>query len=163
MHDPKIRKILAPVDFSEITGAVIGHGLFLAKTFDAQLTILHVVHLPPLAEATTWLTPVISSNVEKDIRTQVWSGVEEKLDEISDQCGEQCSNVEALVRDGVPFEEIIAVAKERETDLIVLGTHGRTGFTQTIIGSVAERVVRRAPCSVFCINPSVVETLESDE
>jgi len=156
MKNPEIKKILVAIDFSEITGAVISHGIYLAKAFDAQLKLLHVVHVPSLSEATSWMTPTISSNVERDIRTQVHSAVEAKLNEISDECGESCRGIEAIIREGVPFEQIIECAEAQEVDLIVLGTHGRTGLTHTIIGSVAERVVRRAPCSVFCINPLAI-------
>jgi universal stress protein A len=160
MHEPKIKRILAAVDFSEITGAVVGHGLYLARVFGAELKLVHVVHIPPFAEATTWMPPVISSAAEQDLREEITAGVEKKLNEISDQCGESCPQVEAIIREGIPFQEIIDCAKELECDLIVLGTHGRTGFARAIIGSVAERVVRAAPCSVFCINPSVIEKLK---
>ena len=57
------------------------------------------------------------------------------------------------VRTGVPFLEIIRYAKELEIDLIVLGTHGRTGLAHVLLGSVAERVVRKSPCPVLTVHP----------
>ena len=62
-----------------------------------------------------------------------------------------CINVEVLIRVGVPFEEILKAAHDKEVDLIVMGTHGRTGITHMVIGSVAENVIRKAPCPVLCI------------
>jgi universal stress protein A len=160
MHEPKIKRILVAVDFSEITGAVVGHGLYLAKAFGAELKLLHVVHIPPFAEATTWMLPVISTTTDQNLREEIAAGVEKELTKISDQCAEACPNVEAIIREGIPFQEIIDCAKEIKADLIILGTHGRTGLSRAIIGSVAERVVRTASCSVFCINPSVMEKFE---
>jgi len=153
MKDPRIERILVPVDFSEITDAVIEHACYLARSFDAEMALLHVVHVPPLAEASTWLDPVISPSVEQDLRKQMKAGAEEKLKQMARECGGSGKEPEVIIREGIPFDEIIKLASERHMELIVMGTHGHTGLTHLIIGSVAERVVRRAPCSVFCINP----------
>ena len=150
MNDPKIEKILAAVDFSEMTEAVIGHARFLARAFDAELKLLHVVSVPPLSEATTWLTPVISASLEDDIRGQIMKGVEEKLGEISTSCGEDCRGVEAIIREGVPFEKIIETANELDIDLIVVGTHGRHGV-RLLLGSTANAILHGTPCDVHAV------------
>ena len=74
-----------------------------------------------------------------------------RLDALAGQCQEAGVEAEVILREGVPFAEILKAAEDAPIDLIVLGSHGRTGLSHFLIGSVAERVVRRARCSVFCI------------
>jgi len=155
MEAPRIDRILVPVDFSEMTGAVIDNACFLANKFEASLTLLHVVHVPPLAEASTWLDPVVSPSVEQDIRVQMEEGAKKQLEGMKEKCSNSGLRVDYAIKVGEPFDEIVRMAGELDSDLIVMGTHGRSGFSHLIIGSVAERVLRRAPCSVFCINPRV--------
>ena len=151
MNTPVIKRILVPVDFSEITGSVIEHGIFLTRLLQAEMIIMHVVHVPPIAEASTWLDPVISPSVEQDIGRQMKAAARARLDGLAGQCREAGVEAEVILREGVPFAEILKAAEDAPIDLIVLGSHGRTGLSHFLIGSVAERVVRRARRSVFCI------------
>ena len=86
MDTMNIKKILVPLDFSEISEAVIRHALYLAKQLEAELTLLHVVHIPALAEAGTWLDPVISPNIEQDIRRQMVTTSEDQLAGMASRC-----------------------------------------------------------------------------
>ncbi len=153
MKTPDIKSILVPVDFSEMTGKILEYAEFLAHKFEADLAVLHVVHVPSLAEAGSWMDPIISPSVEKDIREQMTKGAGLQLDKILSGIDNNDRKIFKVVKEGLPFEQIVKYAGENDIDLIVMGTHGRTGLSHLIIGSVAERVVRRAPCSVFCINP----------
>ena len=143
----EIRHILAPTDYSEFSKQAIEYAFALAQTFGAKLTLLHVIEaLPPYigfipqGEATTVL-----ENLERqaclDLAKLVPKAEDAKV-EIT------CQAVT-----GTPYLKIIEVANAMRTDVIVMATHGRTGFNHFVMGSVAERVVRAAPCSVLTMRP----------
>lgn len=159
MTEPGINRILVPVDFSDMTDKVLDYAGFLARTFDAALTILYVLHVPHFTEASTWLEPVISPSVEQDVTRQLESTVEKKIEDLAAKCRDKGLPVEARIKNGVPFAEILAAAEEDAADMIVMGSQGRTGISHFLVGSVAERVMRRARCSVLVVKPS----LENEE
>jgi nucleotide-binding universal stress UspA family protein len=78
---------------------------------------------------------------------------QEELDRLEVPGAEQVRQVVREVQSGPPFVEIVRYAKEHDVDLIVMGTHGRTGIAHALIGSVAEKVVRKAPCPVLTVRP----------
>lgn len=160
MNTPTIKSILVPVDFSEITMSVVEHAVYFARLLEARLFLHHVVYVPPLAEAGTWLDPGISPSVELDIVSQMKKTAEDKLKELAQECGRQDINAEAIISEGVPFAEILKCAEDRKIDLIVVGSHGRTGITYLLMGSVASRVVSRAKCSVYCVKTQENESEE---
>jgi nucleotide-binding universal stress UspA family protein len=153
VNDPRIEHILVPVDFLDMTDQAIEHGAFLARKFGASLTLLHVVHVPAIAEAGTWLDPVITPGIEQSMKEQMASLARKKLEELAGKCAGQGVEAGTAVREGAPSDEIIGMAEEEGVDLIVMGSQGRTGISHFLVGSVAERVVRRAPCNVLCIKP----------
>ena len=153
MDEPTIKRILVPVDFLDMTSEVVEYAAYLAGRFEARLTLLHVVHVPPLSEASTWLDPVISPSIEQDVRAQMKKTATEKLGELAGKCRERGLEADPAIKEGPPVEEILAQAEAIGTDLIVMGTQGRTGLSHILVGSVAERVVRRANCNVLCIKP----------
>lgn len=146
MEDVEIGKILCPVDFSESSQYALRYAIDLARQFDAQLTLLHVVEVPFLPSYAMAGVPDLSLPLE-----QIEEGAREGLQELVERCRGKWPKVEGELRTGTAFVEIIGYAKETETDMIVMGTHGRTGLSHIIIGSVAEKVVRKAPCPVLSI------------
>jgi len=146
----KIERILFPTDFSECAEHAQQYATELAKRFETKLYLMHVLdtriygHLEPFAN-TVWSIYDAKEQAAKSIT------------EIVPEKERKALQVESLVREGTPFVEIIKFAKEAEIDLIVLGTHGRTGLTHMLIGSVAEKVVRKAPCPVLTIRPDNVD------
>jgi len=146
----KLRHILCPVDFSTYSDHAMCYAAALAGKFGAELTLLHVVApvvaaLPGEA-ALQDMVQVRSEEIEAACR--------ERLEKTVGDLTAQGLQVQCRVLNGVPYLEIIRFARDSGTDLIVLGTHGRTGITQLLIGSVAERVVRKAPCPVLTVkNP----------
>jgi len=136
-----MQHLLVPVDFSEPADTALTYAMALAGKLGARLTLVHVIHLAPLgvAEGGTVL-PYLEA-----IEAQAQEGMEEYRAKV--QAAEL--NVDVVITHGVPFQSIIEVAKERQVDLIVMGTHGRTGVSHVLLGSVAERVVRLAPCPVL--------------
>mgnify|MGYP003288102568 CR=1 FL=1 len=145
----KIRLILAPTDFSEFSKRVLRSALELAQTFEAKLSLLNVVEPPP--SPIEGLVPsTLGANFLDDLERQASHALAAVLPEA------QSTKVEVVRRVvvGIPYRKIIEVAAEEQADLIVMATHGRTGLSHLVMGSVAERVVRTAPCPVLTIRPA---------
>lgn len=142
----KVERILFPTDFSEGSAEALVYAVDLAKRYDAQLHILHVVY--DFAKATGSHVPHVSADeLYKEMNT--WA-----IKEIERCCLEEIRelpNVQKTVIEGVPYEEIIKFAEKEKSDMIVIGTYGRSGLERFIFGSTAERVVRRAPCAVLTV------------
>ena len=146
----KFEHILCPTDFSEPAKKALEYACELTTQYGAELHLLHV--LPDPVAALTAYGPVVSAipaDWEENMRTQV----NQQLADALDQKWEQGKKVHRAVSEGVPHAEIIRYAKDHAIDLIVMGTHGRTGFNHFIMGSEAEKVVRQAPCPVLTIAP----------
>lgn len=143
----ELKRILVPTDFSDESNHSLRYGVTLAEQFGAQLHLLHVVQeiLPTIPEPGMAVLPTeeIMRNLEQGAR----DGLERAIPaEVADRL-----TVLRVARHGVPFHEICRYAKEESIDVIVLGTHGRTGLAHFLLGSVAERVVRSAPCPVLTV------------
>ncbi len=146
MHDVRIEKILCSVDFSDCSGHALQYALDFAREFEAKLILLHVVEIPFVPSYAMAGVPDLSLPVD-----QLEAGARERLDQLVRECREEHADVEGSVRTGTAFVEIIDAAREAGADLIVMGTHGRTGLRQLLIGSVAEKVVRKSPCPVLTV------------
>jgi nucleotide-binding universal stress UspA family protein len=141
----KLECILVPTDFSDYSQQAIVYACELAKRFGAKLQLLHVV--PPPALPMPYVAPVSEEMLHLD------EAAERELDAWKVPALEQMAQVERVVRTGVPFVEIVRHAKDNDVDLIVIGTHGRTGLAHALLGSVAEKVVRKATCPVLTVRP----------
>jgi nucleotide-binding universal stress UspA family protein len=141
-----VRKILFPTDFSEPSEAAWAFALSFAKEFGAVVVLLHVVPEPPrLAEAYEMgYTPERFIKAATEEANRLMADMQAKA-------ADWKVTLLPRIRQGVEFREIIAAAREEEADLIVMGTHGRTGLAHALIGSVAEKVVRKAPCPVLTV------------
>lgn len=146
MEDIKIARIVCPVDYSEYSDYGLDYALHLAQTFKADLLLLHVVEIPLMPSYPITGMPGLGMPVEELER-----GANERMDEMVAHCKEGHQATEGTVRTGTPFLEIINFARENEADMIVMGTHGRTGLQHMLIGSVAEKVVRKSPCPVLTV------------
>ena len=137
--------VLVPIDFSAYADHALDYAIRLASTLDAQLTLLHVMQ--PLLMAGVDMGVALPATYLQEVEAEVQSSMEEALARVTAAglSGEQ------VVLYGVPFQEIVDIAKARQVDLIVMGTHGRTGLMYVLLGSVAEKVVRIAPCSVLVV------------
>jgi universal stress protein A len=145
----EIHQILAPTDFSELSKQAVARAYELAQTFGAKLVLLHVVELPaypvevflPSAEGTTLL-----DDLERQARLD--------LAQLLPQAQNAKVEIACQTVVGTPYLKILEVAAAERVDLIVIATHGRTGLSHLVVGSVAERVVRMAPCPVLTIRPA---------
>jgi universal stress protein A len=138
-----ISLILVPVDFSPHAERALDYAIMLAGKLPARLLLLHVIHTFPLG--VTEMGPTLPQAYLQGIESEVRQSLE-KYQQRLDEAG---LAGETTITYGVPFEEIAQFAKTRQVDLIVIGTHGRTGLEHLFLGSVAEKVVRFAPCPVL--------------
>lgn len=153
MATPKIQTILVPTDFSEPTRDQLDYSVWLAQTVRARLILLHVLQTMPLAEAVNWLDGVAPPTGEAALWEQVKHASEQQMGRLKELYAAAGVEITTRVKEGVPFVEIIRTAEQEQADLIVMGSHGRTGVRHLLIGSVAERVVRKAACPVLVLKP----------
>lgn len=142
----KVEKILFPTDFSEGSFHALPYAVDLTKHYNARLYILHVVY--DVFKATDTHIPHISAD-ELYVEISEWANKE-----IDTCCIEEIrglSNVEKIVLKGIPHEEIMKYAAEKQIDMIIIGTYGKKGLERFIFGSTAEKVVRNAPCPVMTV------------
>ncbi|SRR5579871_307047 len=138
-------KILCPVSFDANSNAALDLARELARSRGGVIHLLHVVPAPPMAGAPIALEPF--AQTEHDARI--------KLQDLARRHLEGKVKYEVMARSGDPGKVVIAVARQIGADSIVMATHGRTGIGHLILGSVAERVVREAPCPVLTMRGPV--------
>jgi universal stress protein A len=143
----KLQRILLPTDFSEYSAAARMYACAFAQQFGAELHVLHVIQdLAPLVpEPGAALAPPIDYLRELELNANAM------LERVIDANWAVGKSIVKVVRQGPPFLEIVRYAQEANIDLIVLGTHGRGGLAHMLLGSVAEKVVRKAPCPVLTV------------
>jgi nucleotide-binding universal stress UspA family protein len=142
----QIKTILFPTDFSQGARAAMDHALSLARDYKAKLILLYVIQDISIAE---WYIPSSLSvtDLVEDMQKSAWK----EMDKWAEEIATAVPSVEKLVVRGVPFVEIIRTAKEHNVDLLVIGTHGRTGIDHMLFGSTAEKVVRKSSCPVLTV------------
>jgi len=141
-----LKKILVPVDFSPLSKKAVRYATRLAQQFGAELTLFHVVEpeIPPAFDGLMIAAPAVSTGT-----SSVCAGQMKTL--VSSVRNAGIARVGSTLRCGLASIEIVDAAKELDVDLIVIATHGYTGWKHFAIGSTAERVVRAAPCPVLVV------------
>ncbi|HEX8476409.1 MAG TPA: universal stress protein [Pyrinomonadaceae bacterium] len=147
-----IRSILVPTDFSECAARAVPAAAALARQFKARVICVHVVE--PVVPAVGW-TPVAEPLPTADISEHLEDSAASELPKVSEQEEFAGLDVEDLIVHGAAASEIVRLAKEREVDLIVISSHGRTGLGRMLFGSTAESVTRHAHCPVLVVKPPV--------
>jgi nucleotide-binding universal stress UspA family protein len=145
---PDAQTIVVATDFSESCDAAIPHAFRLAKDRGARVVMVHVIdaRLTPNPLYAHYY-PIPTPEQMRAAEAQAAEALRERIpDELRDS-----ARVELLVGHGAPASEILRVASETKASLIVIATHGRTGLRRLALGSVAERVVREAPCPVLVV------------
>jgi nucleotide-binding universal stress UspA family protein len=147
-----LQKILVATDFSDPSNAALGYGRELARTFGATLTVVHVVddlmsRNYGIDGGMVLSDPALQRQLEADARRQVDNAVRREPFALLNASG-------LVLVSNSPSTAIVQCAHQCGSDLIVMGTHGRSGFAHLLMGSVAERVVQTAPCPVLTVrNP----------
>ena len=145
----KLKKILCPFDFSKNSQEAFQYAIHLmSKDDDATIYLAHVVDSrvfdyssPFYGQEPSVMKVALDQPTREQLENKLLAEVPEEIQ----------NRVETIILFGVPFHEIIMAARNMDIDLIVIGTHGRTGLAHMIIGSVAEKVVRKAPCPVLSV------------
>jgi len=143
-----ITRILVPMDFSEESSRAAEYALSLAAKLGASVELLHVVEDPIASGA--WGAEAYVVNVP-DLITELEADAKRRLASIKAGYEAHGVPIETSVVTGSPARTIVALAEGQECRLIVMGTHGRSGLSHMLLGSVAERVVRTAPCPVLTV------------
>lgn len=141
----RFKKILSPMGFDQNSLSALRVAIELAQEREASLCLLHVVPMPPGPEVA-----ISFGKMEAEVRIRLERLARQKVN------GKVRYEVEVTMGD--PGVEILQTAKKRGADLIVMATHGRKGLRHFVLGSVAERVVREAPCLVLTFNPGAAHT-----
>jgi len=148
-----IGRILVPVDFSEHADAVLEWALHLAEQHGSALVLLHVYHLP------VEFQQVEGAYLPAEFWTSVKNEARGSLERFGDRARARSIAVEEVVREGYPATVIVEEITRVGADLVVIGSHGHTGFRHLLLGSIAERVVQKAGCPVLTVKSG----LESEE
>jgi nucleotide-binding universal stress UspA family protein len=143
----RIRRILHPTDFSSASRPAFERALGLARDSRAELLILHVLApvIPVMGEG------YIPPQTYEAIDTAARKSAQKKLDALAARARKAGVRARPLLLEGTAHERIVSAAKAQRVDLIVMGTHGRSGLARLFIGSVASRVVSAAPCPVMTV------------
>lgn len=143
-----VKKILCPLDFSDFSLQALQDAAELAQHFGAELHVLHVIQvietaygLAPFPQTVSW----DMTTYKKAAR----SGAEQELRETLEKLKLPDIPIFSAVHDGQPADEIVEFARRNDIDLVVIPTHGRSGWRHVVFGSVAEKVVRLSPCRVL--------------
>jgi CPA2 family monovalent cation:H+ antiporter-2 len=144
----EVHRILCPVDLSDVSRHAIDHAVLLARWYHAAITALHVCNpvVIPSADFTfvgAGSVPMLTDDEMKEVRAQVARWFDSATD----------VDVDVLVESGPPAKRILENAESLPIDLIVMGTHGAGGFERLVLGSVAEKVLRKAMCPVLTVPP----------
>jgi nucleotide-binding universal stress UspA family protein len=150
-----IHRIIVPVDFSDASLDALRYSTGLARKLEASIMVVHVV---PIDYGWFGIGQEVSRDLDKTLQTQA----ADHLRQLVNRHIPSDRSVELEVRIGRPAEQIIDAAEESKSDLIVLSTHGRTGVDRLLMGSVAERVARLAPCPVFLVRSVPKSTRQTE-
>ena len=146
--DIMLKKILCPTDFSENSEYAMKYALTLTALSQAELELLNVVEPIAYPQSTELFEPVLD---EVELTMKMEAAYQKQLEDQVAALKEDYPKIIGKLVTGNTFLEIIQAARDDDVDMIVMGTHGRTGLAHVLIGSVAEKVVREAPCPVLTV------------
>jgi nucleotide-binding universal stress UspA family protein len=143
----RIRRILHPTDFSKASGAAFTKSVELAKANHAELVLLHVLAPPVPMMGEGYVPP----RVYQDLYASARAYGQKALDALGAKAKKAGVRAKTLLSDGMAHAQIVRAARSLRADMIVIGTHGRTGLAKLFLGSVAGRVVSTATCPVMTV------------
>ncbi|HVY32255.1 MAG TPA: universal stress protein [Polyangiaceae bacterium] len=139
------KHILVTTDFEPSSAEALDVAMSLAQAFDAKLTLLHVWELP--------IYPYMEFMLNSEVITSIEDRAVKRLDEAITKVRAVLPSANSMLKTGTPWGGIIDAINELEPDLVVMGTHGRRGFSHLMLGSVAEKVVQLSPTPVLTVRP----------
>ncbi len=142
----EIHSIIVPIDFLEHTDQIVEYAGYIAKKFNAKLHVIHAVEPPPSYAGYEY--PSIGSFDKEMLEL-----AEKMMQELIEKNQKFLAGCERKIMRGDIVDSIIDYAEDQKADLIIIGTHGRKGLSKMWLGSVAEQVIKRAPCPTLTCNP----------
>jgi nucleotide-binding universal stress UspA family protein len=144
-------KVLVPVDFSDCSRRAVDFAVQYVEKIPSELYLFHVFE--PV-RGNRFVGKDLLDKMETNLERMESMAVAELERMIADsETRKRLSNFQCRVGNGKPWEEILRMAANISADIIIMGTHGREGIERALVGSVAEKVVRRSPCTVVCVKP----------
>jgi len=144
-----IKNILLPTDFSELSLTAADYAIDLAIQYGAKVHMLNILEkTPPIL--TIRSLDLSEEKIIQSIENDAISNLESSVAKV--RKGKDVS-IQPVIRNGIDYQEIVKYSKDEKIDVIVIATHGRTGILHTLLGSVAEKVIRFAKCPVLVITP----------
>jgi universal stress protein A len=151
----KIQNILVPTDFTECSVKALSYALSFARQFGAEILLMHVVESVPVITQDAMLeSSMLSAAQHEESEKRLGRWQREAMPEVA---------VRTMTCDGMPWQRIVEVAREKNMDLIIAGTGERSGLARALLGSTAERIVRHAPCPVLVVREREHDFLVSAE
>ncbi|MDR5682494.1 MAG: universal stress protein [Armatimonadota bacterium] len=147
----KISRILVPTDFSEASSAALEWARTLQEAFGAEALVLHVIDTVAVAPAVPPLGPVPAAGADPQAVTEILQQVRRQAEGEIARVSAAFRHARTLLVDGTPGPKIVEVAAHERADVIVMGTHGRSGLARVLFGSVAEHVVRHSDVPVLTV------------
>jgi len=145
----QLKHILHPTDFSDNSSLSLKYACSLAIQYHAELHLLHVV------QDSGWMMPSVAMTFPEDYFHKQRQFAQEELATLPEKILNHTGSVTRNVYEGNPHVKIVEYAKEHAIDMIVMSTHGYSGLEHLVMGSVAENVVRKAPCPVLTLRPEI--------
>ena len=145
----RLQKILVPTDFSSHANYALEYATYFAQRYRAQILLVHVM-APYFGGTEADVLAIPAAYYGRDLM----GILQERLEELAAGLRGQDIDVDTILIMGVPFVEIVKLARRHDVDLIMISTHGRTGLGHAFIGSTTERVVRKASCPVLSVRPA---------
>ena len=142
----KFERILCPLDFSEFSARAFDYAHSLARRYKSKLLIEHVLHLA-FSAYPSYFNPEVTDKVSQDLS----AFAQEQLNEFAGKHTSEGIQIESFVHEDDVTDTILAFAQKQAVDLIVMGTHGRHGLDHILLGSVTEKVLRKARCPVLAV------------
>jgi nucleotide-binding universal stress UspA family protein len=143
MNLPKT--LLVPVDFSDTSNLALDYAVDLAKALGAKVVVMHAYELPVYGFPDGALVATV------EIATRIMNGAQAGLAALIEKRKDKGVELGSVLRQGVPWDEVHSVAEEVNADLVVIGTHGRSGLARALLGSVAEKIIRTSTRPVLTI------------
>ena len=144
----KFKKILFPIDFSEVSSEIVPYVISLANKLKAEVHIIFVVR-----RLENCRSIFVSHAAVENFEMEIVLGAETKMDEFVEAFFNSIIRPKTKILIGDIIEEIIKYIKTKGIDLVIIGTHGRKGMDRILLGSIADRVIKSAPVPVLSVNP----------
>jgi nucleotide-binding universal stress UspA family protein len=151
-----IKNILLTTDFSKLSLTAAKYAVDLSLQYNAKLHLLYVLEKTPPILAIHSLD-LSEEKIVKTIEDEAKKSMQETVGKVKKEAGNNKIEIESVITKGIDYQEITKYAENNKIDVIVIATHGTTGILHTLLGSVAEKVIRYSKCPVLVITPSEKE------